>query len=234
MENNLNKLNLHNYKPLRDIVFDSLRKAIIEGDLKPGERLMEVQLAERLGVSRTPVREAIRKLELEGLVVMAPRKGAHVADVSIDDILNVLEIRASLEGLASFLAAERIKDEELANLKIKFKEFNKCLEREDIECIIQKDIEIHDIIFKAARNERLIALVDNLREQVQRFRLIYMKNFGKSTSLYEEHKNIIQAISQGNPKEARKYAEAHIKSAHKFMLKNIKDKKRLENKMKNS
>ena len=105
---NLTKLNLDEYKPLRDVVFENLRGAIVEGRLKPGQRLMEVQLAEQLGVSRTPVREAIRKLELEGLVVMLPRKGAYVANMSLKDLIDVLEIRASLEGLAASLAAERI------------------------------------------------------------------------------------------------------------------------------
>ena len=109
---NLTKLNLDEYKPLRDVVFENLRGAIVEGRLKPGERLMEVQLAEQLGVSRTPVREAIRKLELEGLVVMLPRKGAYVANMSLKDLIDVLEIRASLEGLAASLAAERITDED--------------------------------------------------------------------------------------------------------------------------
>ena len=110
---NLTKLNLDEYKPLRDVVFENLREAIVEGRLKPGQRLMEVQLAEQLGVSRTPVREAIRKLELEGLVVMLPRKGAYVANMSLKDLIDVLEIRASLEGLAASLAAERITDEDI-------------------------------------------------------------------------------------------------------------------------
>ena len=115
---NLTKLNLDEYKPLRDVVFENLRGAIVEGRLKPGERLMEVQLAEQLGVSRTPVREAIRKLELEGLVVMLPRKGAYVANMSLKDLIDVLEIRASLEGLAASLAAERITDEDIKKLEV--------------------------------------------------------------------------------------------------------------------
>ena len=121
---NLTKLNLDNYKPLRDVVFENLREAILEGKLKPGQRLMEVQLAEQLGVSRTPVREAIRKLELEGLVVMLPRKGAYVANMSLKDIMDVLEVRASLEGLAAYLAAERISDEDIKKLKDISEEFN--------------------------------------------------------------------------------------------------------------
>ena len=114
---NLTKLNLDNYKQLRDVVFESLRKAIVEGSLKPGQRLMEVQLAEQLGVSRTPVREAIRKLELEGFVIMLPRKGAYVADMSVKDIIDVLEVRSALEGLAANLAAERMDEKEVENLK---------------------------------------------------------------------------------------------------------------------
>ena len=82
MSNKLSKIDFNDYKPLREVIFNSIREAIILGELKPGERLMEVQLAEKLGVSRTPIREAIRKLELEGLVVMIPRKGAYVADLT--------------------------------------------------------------------------------------------------------------------------------------------------------
>ena len=113
---NLTKINLDNYKPLRDVVFENLREAILEGKLEPGQRLMEVQLAEQLGVSRTPVREAIRKLELEGLVVMLPRKGAYVADVSLKDIIDVLDIRSPVEGLAAYLAADRITEEGVVRL----------------------------------------------------------------------------------------------------------------------
>ena len=95
------QLEMNEYLPLRDVVFQTLRQAILKGELKPGERLMEIQLAQKLGVSRTPVREAIRKLELEGLVLMIPRKGAEVAEITIKDLEDVLEVRAALEELAS-------------------------------------------------------------------------------------------------------------------------------------
>ena len=116
--NGVNGFKLQNYQPLRDVVFEHLRNSILNGELKPLERLMEVQLAEQLGVSRTPVREAIRKLELEGLVIMVARKGAYVADVSVKDILDVLEVRCVLEGLAASLAAERMTEEELEKLEL--------------------------------------------------------------------------------------------------------------------
>ena len=91
---------IDNYLPLRDVVFNTLREAILKGDLEPGERLMEIALAQKLDVSRTPIREAIRKLELEGLVVMTPRKGAVVAEITLEDLTDVLEVRKNLEELA--------------------------------------------------------------------------------------------------------------------------------------
>ena len=94
------QIEMNEYLPLRDVVFNTLRQAILRGELQPGERLMEIQLAQRLGVSRTPVREAIRKLELEGLVLMIPRRGAEVAEITRQDLEDVLEVRAALEELA--------------------------------------------------------------------------------------------------------------------------------------
>ena len=101
MREESSNMKINEYLPLRDIVFQTLRKAILNGELEPGERLMETQLGEKLGVSRTPIREAIRKLELEGLVIMVPRKGAQVAQFTGKDIQDVLEVRASLEALAA-------------------------------------------------------------------------------------------------------------------------------------
>jgi DNA-binding GntR family transcriptional regulator len=153
MAGKLTKVNLNDYKPLRDVIFNTIREAIIVGELKPGERLMEVQLAEKMGVSRTPVREAIRKLELEGLVEMLPRKGAHVADLSVKDIMNVLEVRSTLDGLASTLSAERITDEELKELRHVQQQFANYVEKDNLQGIIKKDVEFHDIIYRSSRND---------------------------------------------------------------------------------
>ena len=159
---NLTKLNLDEYKPLRDVVFENLREAIVEGRLKPGQRLMEVQLAEQLGVSRTPVREAIRKLELEGLVVMLPRKGAYVANMSLKDLIDVLEIRASLEGLAASLAAERTTDEDIKKLESIVEEFKDGINESNVEALLRKDVEFHECIFKAANNKKLEKMINTL------------------------------------------------------------------------
>lgn len=219
MENDFFELKLDNYKPLREVVFESVRGAIISGALKPGERLMEVQLAEKLGVSRTPIREAIRKLELEGLVIMIPRKGAYVADLSIKDITEVLEIRAALEGLASGLAALRITEEEIDQIELNAKQFHKAIEDNDFDGIVQADIEFHDNIFKATRNEKLMQINNNLREQVQRFRIMYISKSNKSMDLARDHYEIAEAISKRDIDAAERIARKHIENAEKYILK---------------
>ena len=126
------QLNMNDYLPLRDVVFNTLRQAILRGELKPGERLMEIQLANKLGVSRTPIREAIRKLELEGLVLMIPRKGAEVAEITEKNLRDVLEVRKALEELAVKLACDRMTDEQMDKLKKAAKEFEEVLKTEDV------------------------------------------------------------------------------------------------------
>ncbi|WDV46005.1 GntR family transcriptional regulator [Clostridiaceae bacterium M8S5] len=222
--NELQGLNLNNYKPLREIVFNHLREAIIKGVLKPGERLMEIQLAEKLGVSRTPVREAIRKLELEGLVIMVARKGAYVADVSLNDIINIFEIRGALEELAAQLATERISDQELMLLQAKHAEFEACFYKDDNDLKLQKDIEFHDIIYKATRNNRLISMLDGLREQIGRYRKTYMNSFDLAHKAGVEHEKLLSAIVNKDGNVAKECARAHIESLKENILQQSKNK----------
>lgn len=222
MAGKLSKINLNDYKPLREVIFNSLREAIIVGELKPGERLMEVQLAEKMGVSRTPVREAIRMLELEGLVNMLPRKGAHVAELSEKDIMDVLEVRAVLDGLATGLASKRITDEEIKNLKHVQSQFAASVEKDNLQGIIKKDVEFHEIIYRASRNEKLIQILNNLREKVQRFRVIYLKDYVSPRELIKEHAEIIDAVASKNTKGAVAMAEKHIRNQEDLIIKSIK------------
>ncbi|WP_300277198.1 GntR family transcriptional regulator [Peptacetobacter sp.] len=215
---NLTKLNLDNYKPLRDVVFESLRKAIVEGNLKPGQRLMEVQLAEQLGVSRTPVREAIRKLELEGFVIMLPRKGAYVADMSVKDIIDVLEVRGALEGLAANLAAERMDENEIEELKKASEALNKAMETEDLDEILKRDVEFHQRIFEASGNKKLTQMINSLWEQVYRFRAGYMSDQNAMQGIIEEHEHLIDAIVSGEGEKASKCAKEHIERAEQYMI----------------
>jgi len=212
---------LDNYKPLREIVLEALREAIINGVLEPGERLMEVQLAEELGVSRTPVREAIRKLELEGFVVMMPRKGAYVAGVSYKDIKDVFEIRAALEGLAAGLAAEKVTDNEIEQLE-RVLHYEK--EPATLEEMVQNDTDFHALLYKASRNERLINILGNLREQIHRFRSTSLAVPGRLRYAIQEHRAIVDAIARHDVEEAQTLATAHIENAANVMFDALREK----------
>ena len=204
------EVTMNEYLPLRDVVFNTLRQAILRGELKPGERLMEIQLANKLGVSRTPISEAIRKLELEGLVLMIPRKGAEVAEITEKNLRDVLEVRGALEELAVQLACDRIDKDGIRNLKKAAKEFEATLDSDDITQIAGADVAFHDIIYLATDNRRLIQLLNNLREQMYRYRVEYLKQKECHPKLLAEHQDIIRAIENGERDKAAKITSQHI------------------------
>lgn len=192
------KLNANEYLPLRDVVFRTLREAILTGELKPGERLMEMQLAAKLGVSRTPIREAIRMLQQEGLAVTLPRRGAEVAAMTEKDMEDVLKIREALEILAVQLASEKITAEQITQLEEKLTAFEEAVKTVEVKQIAQTDIDFHDFIYDAAENPRLVGMLNNLREQIYRYRVEYLKDEKNYPRLIEEHKQIIIGLKERN------------------------------------
>ncbi|MCF2554303.1 GntR family transcriptional regulator [Faecalicatena contorta] len=204
------KVNMNEYLPLRDVVFNTLRQAILRGELKPGERLMEIQLANKLGVSRTPIREAIRKLELEGLVLMIPRKGAEVAEISEKSLRDVLEVRKALEELAVRLACDKITEEEIKELEKCAVDFKKILKSNDITEVAEADVRFHDIIYMATDNQKLITLLSNLREHMYRYRVEYLKDQTAHKQLLREHEEIVKHIRERNKEEAVQIVCCHI------------------------
>ena len=188
MQGKLSPVVVNSYQPLREIVCEVLRDAIRGGILKPGEWLKENDLADELLVSRTPVREAIRKLEQEGYVVTVPRRGAYVASVSIRDINEI------------FVAIGR------------------AIEEHDMERIVRTDIEFHELLYQAARNERLLAIIGNLREQLTRFRTISMSYPGRLKATLEEHRAIVDAIGAGDARHARKVGAKHMENSERTLL----------------
>ena len=213
------KVNMNEYLPLRDVVFNTLRQAILKGELAPGERLMEIQLAERLGVSRTPIREAIRKLELEGLVLMIPRKGAEVAKISEKSLRDVLEVRRSLEELAIELACQRMTEEEVDAQE----EFKAAVACGDAMKIAETDETYHDVIYKGTGNDRLVQILNNLREQMYRYRLEYIKDEDKRQILLLEHDKILKAVKLRRVEEAKEAMREHIDNQEITVSRNIKE-----------
>lgn len=221
MENQF-QADMDEFLPLRDVVFNTLRKAILTGQLKPCERLMEVHLANKLGVSRTPIREAIRKLELEGLVVMIPRRGAEVAQITEKSLSDVLEVRRALDALSVELACERITDEEVAELRRACEEFEQATKGKDASVIAKADVKLHDIIVQATGNQRLQQLVNNLSEQMYRYRFVYIKDESQHNKLIEEHKEIYESILTRDKKRASAAAGLHIDNQEKSIIQQIR------------
>ena len=176
--------------PLRDVVFRTLRRQILMGELKPGERLMEVKLTKKLGVSRTPVREAI-----------------HITE---EDLQDVLEVRCALEELAVELACARRSEEDMFNIKKSARAFIEATKSGNISEMAEKDVEFHNHIFSATGNKRLIQLVGNLSERMYRYRIEYLKNKGVYEGLIKEHNDIIRYLEENAPSEARGAIRKHI------------------------
>ena len=218
------EVTMNEYLPLRDVVFNTLRQAILRGELKPGERLMEIQLANKLGVSRTPIREAIRKLELEGLVLMIPRKGAEVAEITEKNLRDVLEVRCALEELAVQLACDRMDVDGIKAMKEASAQFCNTLDSDDITRIAQADVAFHDIIYAATDNRRLIQLLNNLREQMYRYRIEYLKKKECYPQLLEEHQTIIDSIESRDKGRATQITGQHIKNQAEAVVDTIREK----------
>lgn len=214
--------NMDEFLPLRDVVFNTLRQAILTGDLKPGERLMEIHLANKLGVSRTPIREAIHKLELEGLVTMIPRRGAEVAQITEKSMNDVLEVRRALDALCVELACDRISEEELSALKEACDSFELSVKTKDVKKIAQADVALHDIIVRATGNQRLIQLVNNLSEQMYRYRFEYIKDSSQHETLVAEHKIIYQSIVRKDKETAAAAAKTHIDNQKRAIIRRIR------------
>ena len=191
-------------------VFHSIREDILNGKYQANEELKEKNIGDDRGVSRTPVREALRQLELEGLVLMIPRKGAEVAEITRKNMMDVLEVRKALEELAAELACERIGKEQIAEMRVAAKEFERTLKTGDVTQIAEADEKFHDILYIATNNQRLILLLNNLREQMYRLRVEHLKLKECYPQLLAEHDIIIDCVEKRNKEAAKDIVRRHI------------------------
>ena len=217
----MSMINDEEYLPLRDVVFNTLRQEILTGKLKPGERLMEIHLANKLGVSRTPIREAIRKLELEGLVIMIPRRGAEVAQITWKNLKDVLEVRRALDVLAIELACDRMTEEELRALNEACDNFRAATKTQDTRKIAEAAVALHDIIVVSTQNARLIQLVNNLSEQMYRYRFEYLKDATQHDMLVQEHKEMYNSILNKDRAAAAAVGCKHIDNQEKAIIQQL-------------
>ncbi|MEN6314654.1 MAG: GntR family transcriptional regulator [Clostridiaceae bacterium] len=204
---------------LRSRVFSQLQNDILNGYYEPGESLIETKLSEELGVSRTPIREALRQLELEGLVQSIPNKGVIVKGVTSQDIQDIYTIRMLIEGLAARWAAEKITDEELQELKdtVDLEEFYTV--RNDYSHLLQSDTKFHDIIFKASKSKPLMHTLSTFHHYVQKARKMSMSSPGRAMKVLGEHKAILQAIIDKDAQKAERLTTEHVSNASSNLLK---------------
>ena len=204
---------------LRSRVFSQLQNNILNGLYEPGDSLIETKLSDELGVSRTPVREALRQLELEGLVQSFPNKGVIVKGVSDQDIQDIYTIRMLIEGLAARWAAEKITAQELEELKeaVDLEEFYTV--KNDNNHLLQFDTRFHDIIFKASKSRPLMHTLSTFHHYVQKARKISMSNPVRAMEVLEEHKAIMQAIIDKDANKAERLTTEHVRNASSSLLK---------------
>ncbi len=199
-------------------VFNTLQEGIITGKYKAGDSLIETKLSSELGVSRTPVREAIKQLELEGLVQFTPNKGAIVKGISKQDIRDIYTIRMLIEGLAARWATEKITEDELRKLKeiVDLEEFY--TSKGDAEQLIKLDNRFHEILFKASKSRPLMQTLSNFHHYLQKARASNMKRPERAQDTLKEHKNVLIALMEKDADKAEKYATEHVKNACKNLV----------------
>lgn len=205
---------------LRGRVYSKIRADILEGRYKNNDELRELAIGEELGVSRTPVREAFRQLELEGLIRIVPNKGAYVTGITAKDVKDIYMIRSKLEGLAARWAVENITTEQMEEMEenIYLSEFHAT--KGHFEQIAELDNRFHEILYEACASKMLEQQLREYHEYVQRVRRKTLSENHRSTASTEEHKQIMEAIKSGDKDKAEKVANLHIQNAYKNMVKN--------------
>lgn len=207
-----------NVKPIRDIVYDKLRKAILEGRMKTGERIVEKEYADKLNISRTPVREALRKLEIEGLVQYIPRKGVVVKGLCLKDIIEIYEIRKTLECLAVRNVIINITKEEIDKLKDIVKKMDEAEEAGDIESLYQISSNFHTALLNASSMTRLRDMINMLQDYSTYFTRTNIANDSRRSAAINEHRKILSAIIEKDTDKAEKTVAKHIENSRKAFI----------------
>ena len=209
------------YELLSKKVYRILKARIIKGDLTQGGKLFEAKIAEQLGVSRTPVREAIKGLAAEGLVKMTPNQGVVVINVSIEDLQEVLQIRRVLEGLAASIAAEKISQEEITKLEEIIKKMSMIISKPkpDVVAYSELNAEFHNLILIACGNKRLMKICNDLSSSDHRFRIRSLRNNpGRLKYSLKEHQDIVDALKKKDTEQADRLSRIHIENVLKNIL----------------
>ena len=212
------KRNIEKHLTLRERILETIRDAIIKGALKPGEKVAEPELAERFGISRTPIREAFRQLESEGYLTVIPRKGAVVTAFSQKDVEEFYAIKSILEGYAAKRACENLSPKEIEKLEAINAKLSQLSEGADVKQFFRVHNDFHDLFVKAANNEKLYEMITNLVSKFQRLRLASLNVPGRMKTSVEEHEKIIDAFRKKNPSGAEKLVRKNAEYGGRVLM----------------
>ena len=214
------RIRIDSHLTLRERIVSSIRNAIINGQLKPGTRIAEPELAEKFGISRTPIREAFRQLETEGFISVIPRKGAIVASFSAQDVSNFYDLKMILEGYAARLATMTLTESEIDRMETVNRQMLTSAGKKDLRRVLDLHNEFHDTFLRAAGNDRLHQIVQSMVAQFQRYRLILAMP-GKVEGAIDQHVEIIDAFRRRDPSLAEKLVQKNALYGKRILLKEL-------------
>jgi len=208
-------------KSLREMVYQSLRKTILHGKLKAGQRLIEETLARQIGISRTPVREAFQKLERDELVIRLPKGGFAVREFIKEDVEEIFGIRSALESYAAYLATLHITPEKIAALENKIEESESALKKGDAEKVVQLHTEFHDLLYKSCKSKKLIDIMNNFRDYFYRYWSGLLRTEGGFRYANEGHRRMLQAMKKKNPRLVERLVRQYLARGKEIVMKEI-------------
>jgi DNA-binding GntR family transcriptional regulator len=221
MENIFGGIKIGKRKPLREVVYDSLKKSILHGKLKAKHRLIEEMLAGQIGISRTPVREAFQKLERDELVSRLPKGGFAVREFTREDVEEIFGIRIALESYAAYLATTHMTPEKLSALKEKVDKSEKAFKRGENEKAVQLYTEFHDLLYKSCQSKKLTEMINGFRDYFYRYRSALLRAPNGFKSSLADHREMLEAMKKKNPRVVENLVRTHLERGKKIVLKEI-------------
>src|SRR4030042_407041 len=223
VETKLGGFRIRKKKSLREEVYELLKKSILRGKLIPGQHLIEEQLAKRVGISRTPLREAFHKLERDELVIRLPKGGYAVRKFTIEDVEEIFGIRSALESYAAYLATLHMTPEQISFLENKLKESEDALEKGDDDKVVQLNTEFHDLLYKSSKSKKLVEMINTFRDYFFRYRsaLLHIQD-GMSQS-NKDHRQMLEAMKKKDPGLAERLVRKHLERGKDLVLREIEE-----------
>ena len=214
------RIRIDNHMTLRERIVETIRNAIVNGQLAPGTRIAEPELADKFGISRTPIREAFRQLESEGFITVVPRKGAIVASLSPQDISDFYDLKMVLEGYAARCAVKTLKEGDLTKMETVNRQIEAAAKKKDLRRLLDLHNEFHDIFLKACGNEKLHSIIQGMVMQFQRYRLVLAMP-GRIEGSIRQHQEIVEAFRKKDGHLAESLVQKNAQYGKKILLREL-------------